>query len=153
MIDPVALDHRAIWIDEDREGKTMSAGVIGHLFGALADDHQDLGPERMIYREMGSQLLQLRSAVGSPGAPDEHQYSCPVAEDIREPNFLAVASLQRKWRRYVTNAEACSFPGPSVLLGLCCPPCVWPLPLIIIRYLWRRRQHSFGHRLPVAHRT
>ncbi len=48
MIDPVALDHRAIGIDEDREGKTKSAGVFGHLFGALPDDNQDLGPERMI---------------------------------------------------------------------------------------------------------
>jgi hypothetical protein len=108
MIDPVALDHRAIGIDEDREGKTMSAGVFGHLGGALPDDHQDLGPERMICRAMGSQLLQLRSAVRSPGPPYEHQYSGSVAEDGREPNFPAVASPQCKWWRRVTNAEACS---------------------------------------------
>jgi hypothetical protein len=94
MIDPVTFDHRAIGIDEDQEGKTTSAGVIGYLLGALAEDDQELGSERMIYREMGLQLLQLRSAVRSPGAANEHQYGCPVAEDIREPNFLAVASPQ-----------------------------------------------------------
>jgi hypothetical protein len=50
MIDSVALDHRAIWIDEDRQSETTKAGIIGHLRGALADDHQDFGPESVIDR-------------------------------------------------------------------------------------------------------
>jgi hypothetical protein len=50
MIDPVAPDHRAIWIDEDRQGETMNAGIIGHLLGALADDNQNFSPERVISR-------------------------------------------------------------------------------------------------------
>jgi hypothetical protein len=48
MIDPVALDHRTIWIDEDRQGEATSAGIIGHLLGALADDNHDLGRESVI---------------------------------------------------------------------------------------------------------
>jgi hypothetical protein len=48
MIDPVALDHQAIWIDEDRQGEAMSAGIVGHLLGTLADDNYDLGPESVI---------------------------------------------------------------------------------------------------------
>ena len=109
MIDSIALDHPTIRIDQNREGKPTSAGVIGHLLGALADDNQDLSPERMIPWEMVLQLFQLRSAARSPGAANEHHDGCPPAEDIREPNFLAVASPQRKWRRRVTNGEACSF--------------------------------------------
>ena len=50
MIDAVALDHRAVCIDEDRQGKTTRAGIIGHFLAALADDDQDLGAERMIFR-------------------------------------------------------------------------------------------------------
>jgi hypothetical protein len=50
----------------------------------------------MIYREIGLQLLQLLAAVRSPGAANEHQYGCPAAEDICEPNVLAVASPQRE---------------------------------------------------------
>jgi hypothetical protein len=48
MIDPVALDHQAIWIDEDRQGEATSAGIIGHLLGTLGDDNYDLGPESVI---------------------------------------------------------------------------------------------------------
>jgi hypothetical protein len=50
MIDPVALDHRAIRIDEDRQGEATSAGIVGHLLGMLADDNYDLGPESVISR-------------------------------------------------------------------------------------------------------
>jgi hypothetical protein len=50
MIDAVALDHRAVCIGEDRQGQTTRAGIIGHFVGALADDDQDLGPERVIFR-------------------------------------------------------------------------------------------------------
>jgi hypothetical protein len=45
----------------------------------------------MTDRQIGLQLLQLLAAVRSPGAANEHQYRCPGAEDICEPNFLAVA--------------------------------------------------------------
>jgi hypothetical protein len=50
MIHAVALDHRAIRVDEDRHGETPSAGICGYLLGPLADDDQHLGPERLIYR-------------------------------------------------------------------------------------------------------
>ena len=43
VIDAVALDHRAIWIDEDRKGKPAGAVIIGDFLSALADDHHDLG--------------------------------------------------------------------------------------------------------------
>jgi hypothetical protein len=49
MIDAVALDHRAIWVDENRHGETLRTGIIGHSVGALANDDQDLGPETVIY--------------------------------------------------------------------------------------------------------
>jgi hypothetical protein len=44
MIDTVALDHRAVWIDEDRHGKSAGAAVVAHFLGALADDYQYLCP-------------------------------------------------------------------------------------------------------------
>jgi hypothetical protein len=44
MINAVALDHRTIRIDEDRQSKTVGPVVIGHFLGALADDHQYLSP-------------------------------------------------------------------------------------------------------------
>jgi hypothetical protein len=44
MIDTVALDHQALWIDEDREGKAVPAVIIGHFLGTLTDDHQYLSP-------------------------------------------------------------------------------------------------------------
>jgi hypothetical protein len=50
MIDAVALDHRAIWVDEDPYGETPDTSIIGHLLGALANDDQDLGPKPLIYR-------------------------------------------------------------------------------------------------------
>jgi hypothetical protein len=43
MINAVALDHRTIGIDEDRQRKAAGTVIIGHFLGALADDHQDLG--------------------------------------------------------------------------------------------------------------
>ncbi|HSF32074.1 MAG TPA: hypothetical protein VLK82_16550 [Candidatus Tectomicrobia bacterium] len=42
MIDPITLDHRAVWIDQDRKGETAGAMVIGHFFGLLAGDRQYL---------------------------------------------------------------------------------------------------------------
>jgi hypothetical protein len=42
MIDPVALDHRTICIDEDREGQAVGAVISGDSLGALANDHQHL---------------------------------------------------------------------------------------------------------------
>jgi hypothetical protein len=110
MIDAVALDHRALGIDEDGEGKIMSGSVTGHLLGALTDDHQHLGSECMICREMRLQLLQLPAAVRSPGAANEHQDGSPATEDIRQSNLLAVASPQHEWRRCLTDAEACILP-------------------------------------------
>jgi hypothetical protein len=50
MMDAVALDHRALGVDKDRQGQTTSAGIVGHFVGALADDDQDLGPERVVFR-------------------------------------------------------------------------------------------------------
>ena len=44
MIDSIALDHRAIWINEDRKGETAAAVIFGHFRSALADDCHDLGP-------------------------------------------------------------------------------------------------------------
>jgi hypothetical protein len=44
MIDPVALDHRAIWIDEDWKVETAVTVIFGHFRGALADDHHYLCP-------------------------------------------------------------------------------------------------------------
>jgi hypothetical protein len=44
MIDSVALDHRAIWINEDGKGETAAAVIFGHFRSALADDYYDLGP-------------------------------------------------------------------------------------------------------------
>jgi hypothetical protein len=44
MIDAVALDHRAVRVDKDRKREAVGAVIIGHFFGALADDHQDFGP-------------------------------------------------------------------------------------------------------------
>ena len=44
LVDAVALDHRAIWIDEGRQGETAAAVIFGHFRSALADDHHDLGP-------------------------------------------------------------------------------------------------------------
>jgi hypothetical protein len=44
MIDPVALDHRAIWIDEDWKAETAVTVIFGHFRGALADDHHYLCP-------------------------------------------------------------------------------------------------------------
>jgi hypothetical protein len=44
MVDAVALDHRTIGIDEDRQSKTAGPVILGHFLGALADDHQDLSP-------------------------------------------------------------------------------------------------------------
>jgi hypothetical protein len=44
MINAVALDHHTICIDEDRHSKAASPVIMGHFLGALADDHQDLGP-------------------------------------------------------------------------------------------------------------
>jgi hypothetical protein len=96
MIDSIALDHPTIRIDQNREGKATRANVLGDVLGALADDNQGLSPERMIPWEMVLQLFQLRSATRSPGAANEHHDGGPAAEDIREPNFLAVASRQRE---------------------------------------------------------
>jgi hypothetical protein len=42
MIDTVALDHRAIWIDQDRQLETVCTMILGHVRAALADDHHDL---------------------------------------------------------------------------------------------------------------
>jgi hypothetical protein len=108
MVDPVALDHRAVGIDENPQGKTLPAAIVGHLLGPLADDHQDLGPESGIDRDVGLQLLQLLPAVRSPRAADEHHYGCPRAEHVREANVLAVGGLQREWRGHVADVKACA---------------------------------------------
>jgi hypothetical protein len=42
MIDAVPLDHRAIWIDQDRKVEAMCPTVLGHLGAALAGDYHDL---------------------------------------------------------------------------------------------------------------
>ncbi|MGH8069926.1 MAG: hypothetical protein ACRERE_32725 [Candidatus Entotheonellia bacterium] len=60
----------------------------------------------MICRQMDLQLLQLRAAVRSPGAADEHEYYCPGAEYVCETNFLAIATPQCEWRCRVANPEA-----------------------------------------------
>ena len=102
---------------------------------------------------MGLQLLQLLAAVRSPGAANEHQQGCPRAEYVCESNVLAVGGLQREWRCHIANAKACYF--TSHLSSSATDPqraCA-PLPLIIIRSHWCRRQHSSGHRCPVAHCT
>jgi hypothetical protein len=96
MVDAVALDHRAVRIDEDRQGKTTRAAIVGHFLGALAGDDQDLGPERVIFRRIGVQLLQLRAAIRSPGAANEHEDGGPTAEHIGEPKDVAVADRQRE---------------------------------------------------------
>jgi hypothetical protein len=50
MIDTVALDHRAVWIDQDRQVKTAGPMILGHVRAALADDHHDLSSQAMIRR-------------------------------------------------------------------------------------------------------
>ena len=50
MIDTVALDHRAVWIDQDRQLETVCTMKLGHVRAALADDHHDLGSYALIRR-------------------------------------------------------------------------------------------------------
>jgi hypothetical protein len=106
MVDPVALDDRTIWIDQNRKGETTAAVIRSHLRSALADNHHDLGPEGLIDRQIRLQLLQLLAAVRSPGTTNKHQYYSPGAEYVCEPNFLAVAGLQREGRCHVAPLEA-----------------------------------------------
>jgi hypothetical protein len=98
---------------------------------------------------MGLQLLQLLAAVRSPGAANEHQYGCPTTEYVGEPNCMAVAGLQREWRCRIAHAEACYFLGHLSSSGRDTQRVCAPLPLIIIRSHWCRRQHSSGHRPPL----
>jgi hypothetical protein len=90
VIDAVALDHRAVRVDEDRERQAVGAVIVGHLVGALADDHQKLGSKGAIGRQIGLQLLQLPAAVRSPGAADEHDHRRHGAQHVRQPDFLSV---------------------------------------------------------------
>lgn len=48
MIDPIALDHRAVRVDEEWDSETMRGAVLGHFGGTLADDHQDLSTQSLI---------------------------------------------------------------------------------------------------------
>ena len=72
VIDPVALDHRAIRIDKDRQGQPVGMAIFDHFFGTLADDHQHLSSQGLVCRQMGLQLVQLLAAIRSPGAANEH---------------------------------------------------------------------------------
>jgi hypothetical protein len=74
VIHIVALDHRSIRIDEDRQREAAGTVIIGHGRAALGDDHQDFGAKGLVRREMGLQLLQLLAAVRSPGAANEHHH-------------------------------------------------------------------------------
>jgi hypothetical protein len=150
MIDPIAPDHRAIWIDEDRQREMTNAGIIGQLPGALADDNQHFGPERVILRQVGLQLLQLLAAVRSPGAANEHQYSRPTTEYVCEADFLAVSGLQREWGCRLANMKTSNFLGHLFSSAIDTQGTCTPLSLIIIRYRCCRRQHSSEHRRPVA---
>jgi hypothetical protein len=44
MIDTVALDHRAVGVDEERDGETVGGAVLCHFGRTLTDNDQDLGP-------------------------------------------------------------------------------------------------------------
>jgi hypothetical protein len=50
VIDPIAFDHRPIRIDKDRQGQSVGMAVIAHFLGTLADDHQHLSSQGLIYR-------------------------------------------------------------------------------------------------------
>jgi hypothetical protein len=91
VIDAVAFDHRAVRVDEDRKRQAMGAVISRHPLGTLADDHQNLRSQVLIYRQMGVQLLQLHAAAWSPGAADEHYYRGPGAEHSRQLDFLPIA--------------------------------------------------------------
>jgi len=43
MIDAVALDHRTVRIDEDREGEAVGAVRGGNSISSLSDNHQYFG--------------------------------------------------------------------------------------------------------------
>jgi hypothetical protein len=48
MIDPVALDHRAVGVDEERDREPMGCAVFCHFRRTLADDHHYLGPHGLV---------------------------------------------------------------------------------------------------------
>jgi hypothetical protein len=76
VIHTIAFDHRAVWIDQDREAEGTGPMVGGYFRLTLADDDQELGSKAAVGRDIGLQLLQLLAAVRSPGAADEHDQSC-----------------------------------------------------------------------------
>jgi hypothetical protein len=103
MIHTVALDHRAIRVDEDRQVEPVGVVVIGHFRRTLTDDHQHPSSEGLIGREMGLQLLQLPAAVRSPGAADEHDHRGFGGQHVDESNFLSFASPQGERRGDVSH--------------------------------------------------
>ena len=105
VIDPVALDHRSIRIDKDRQGQPVGVSIIGHFLGTLADDHQHLSSQVPIRQQMGLQLFQLLAAVRSPGATNEHDDSRAGADNICQPNFPALVGTQCERRGHIAELE------------------------------------------------
>jgi hypothetical protein len=96
MIDAVAFDHRAVWVDQEGQREAMGAAIVRHLGGALADDHQHLNPEGVIRREMGLQLLQLPATRRSPGASNEDDQRRFRAQDLAEMYLFPLGCAQRE---------------------------------------------------------
>jgi hypothetical protein len=105
VIDPVALDHRAVRVDKDRQGQPPGVSIIGHFLGTLADDHQHLSSQGLICRQMGLQLFQLLAATRSPGAANEHDDGRARADNICQPNFPALVGTQCERRGHIAESE------------------------------------------------
>jgi hypothetical protein len=50
VVDAVTFDHRAVRVDEDRKCQAMGAVISRHPRSALANDHQNLRSQGLIYR-------------------------------------------------------------------------------------------------------
>jgi hypothetical protein len=105
VIDPIAFDHRSIRIDKDRQGQSVGMAIIAHFLGMLADDHQYLSSQGLIYRQMGLQLFQLLAAARSPGTANEHDDGRAGANSVHQLNFLALVSTQCERRCHISEPE------------------------------------------------
>jgi hypothetical protein len=149
VIDPVALDHRSIRVDEDRQGQPAGMVIVGYFIGALADDHQHLSSQGLIRRQMGLQLFQLLAAVRSPGAADERDDHRAGADNVCQPNFPALIGKQRERRGHIAELEwwmrLChlSSSSPDAIYG--CARSVSDS----IRFPRQRRQRSFDDPAPL----